>query len=234
MFEKPPPPPPPPFVARTWILFGKARTHKRETITNDINKTCAFKIISRTAFIVYILLFAIKLASIVFWSALFSFIFFSFHVRLQIGSDRKKSTMGKFHIAKLSFVIGDHLIHWMVCHSRSLRACVFFRTHLISHIFELPVGFYWHRSSICVQNWLSLHHTFSLFGNNVSQPSSSLSLPMSKPQPSTPKPPLHFHTLCCVCVRLYLSVVHRSKKRTTFQINTDFSRVNITKCCSPL
>lgn len=124
---------------------------------------------------------------LLFWSALFSFAFHSlFFTPCHRGfrSDRQKFTIEKFRIAKLSFVIGDQFIDWLARHS--LVQFAFFPVSLISHIFELPVGFYWHRSSICVQDWLSLHHTFSLFYNNVLLPSSSLFFPWClslNPQP---------------------------------------------------
>lgn len=97
--------------ARIRILFWKKKAK-----TNDINKTCArLKSFCETKFIVYILRFAIKLASIVFWSALF--LFFLSLLFFNSRSDRQKLTIEKFRIAKISIVIGDHFIHSLVRHS---------------------------------------------------------------------------------------------------------------------
>lgn len=112
-------------------------------------------------------------------------------------TDRQKLTIEKFRIAKISIVIGDHFIHSLVRHSL-VRFVFFSFFSFISHIFELPVGFYWHRSSIRVQDWLSLHHTFSSIYNNVLLPSSSL--PFSQ----------------CSSLHLQPFVVHRLKKEKHF------------------
>lgn len=78
MFEIPPP------LLRA-LAFGYYFEEKKAK-TNDINKTCArLKSFCETKFIVYILRFAIKLASIVFWSALFLFFLSLLFFQLQIG-----------------------------------------------------------------------------------------------------------------------------------------------------
>lgn len=145
---------------------------------------------------------------LLFWSAFirtYSFLPFlsfsarsSFHVTLAFDSiDRRVYDWNVSH-SKIIFW------HWWPFHSSNdssfvLRLVLF---SLISRMFELPVGFYWHRSSIYVEHWLALHHTFSLFCNNFTL--SSGALPHIHQCLSfilNPNRSLQFHALCaCIWV----------------------------------